>query len=80
MLTERDVDEAWRFWTWATEETLLALSQPDLQASAVNTAQPLPAAPTALERGWGTGRLVKRVRLCPKQRRTMGAPETTALA
>ena len=58
----------------------MTLSQPELQASAPFAAQPLLAAPTTLERGWGTRRLVKRVRLCPKKQRTMGAPESTALA
>ena len=71
-----DVDFVWEFWTWAAEETLLALSCPDLTPESVAADSPLPAAPSHLPRGRGTDRLLRTVRLCPKQRRSTGAPLT----
>ena len=66
-LAAGDVDRLWSTWTWAAEETLLALSVPGLRPGAE-----LPAAPRNYKRGRGTVRLLKRVRLCPRQRRTTG--------
>ena len=68
-LAAGDVDRLWSTWTWAAEETLLALSVPKLRPGAE-----LPAAPRNYKRGRGTVRLLKRVRLCPRQRRTTGDP------
>ena len=68
-LAAGDVDRLWSTWTWAAEETLLALSVPGLRPGAE-----LPAAPRNYKRGRGTVRLLKRVRLCPRQRRTTGDP------
>ena len=66
---QRGMDRLWSTWTWAAEETLLALSVPGLQPGAE-----LPAAPPDYKRGRGTVRLLKRVRLYPRQRRTTGDP------
>ena len=60
-LAARDVDHLWSTWTWAAEETLLALSVPGLRPG-----PELPAAPPHYKRGRGTVRLLKRVRLCPR--------------
>ena len=60
-LAAGDVDRLWSTWTWAAEETLLALSVPGFQPGAE-----LPAAPPDYKRGRGTVRLLKRVRLCPR--------------
>ena len=68
-LAAGDVDRLWSTWTWAAEETLLALSIPGLRPGAE-----LPAAPPHHKRRPGTARLLKRVRLCPRQRRTTGDP------
>ena len=68
-LTGGDRDRLWSTWTWAAEETLLALSVLGLWPGAE-----LPAAPPNYNRGRGTVRLLKRVRLCPRQRRTTGDP------
>ena len=66
-LAAGDVDRLWSTWTWAAEETLLALSVPGLRPGAE-----LPAAPPNYKRGRGTVRPLKRVRLCPRRRRTTG--------
>ena len=74
-------DALWEFWTWAAEESLLALSQEALtDPGQVDRASPLPRAPVGLQRGWGTWRLLKCVNLCPRQRHVSGAPATVPLA
>ena len=72
-LDTADVDCTGGFWTWAAEETVLALSCPDPTPELVAADSPLPAAPPHLPRGRGTDRLLRTVCLCPKQRRSTRA-------
>ena len=46
----------------------------------LSPAAPLPVAPATLSRGRGTGTLVRETRLCPRQQKHGGAPETLPLA
>ena len=59
----------WWTWTWVAEETLRTLSTPRFKPGAQ-----LPVAPLHRKRGRGTERLLKRVRLCLRQRCTTGDP------
>ena len=79
-LATGDVDRAWGFWTWAAEEVLLALSLPHLQPPDIDRRPPLPVALDSMRRGRGTAALVREDRLCPRQQRSNGAPETCPLA
>ena len=80
LLAMQEVDALWSYWTWAAEESLLALSVPTLQPEDVDQAHPLPVAPMALPRGRGTAALIREVRQCPKQMRAGGGPKTSVLA
>ena len=80
LLALQEVDALWSYWTWAAEESLLALSVPTLQPEDVDQAHPLPVAPMALPRGRGTAALIREVRQCPKQMRAGGGPKTSVLA
>ena len=46
VLESVDVDAVWAYWTWAAEEALLALSEPQLQPQQVDAVCPLPVAPS----------------------------------
>ena len=77
-LATGDVDRACAFLTTAADETLLALSCPDV------TPDTLPGAALRLNlrhlpRGKGTNELLCEVRLCPKERRDTGGPLTCPL-
>ena len=78
-LSLADVDQAWAFWTTGAQETLLALSCPDIAPNTLPLGAALPLAPPHLPRGKGTDRLLRDVRLCPKQRRDTGGPLTCPL-
>ena len=70
-------DEPWEFWTWAAEESLLALSEATvIDPSQVDRGSQLLRVPVGLEHGRGTRRLLlfKCVNLCPRQRRVTSAP------
>ena len=75
-----DVNAAWEYWTWTAEEVLLALSLPHLAPADIDGRAPLPVAPAMLSRGRGTGTLVRETRLCPRQQKHGGTPETLPLA
>ena len=80
LLALREVDALWSYWTWAAEESLLALSVPALHPEDINEDHPLPVAPMALQRGRGTAALIREVRHCPEQLRAGGGPKTSVLA
>ena len=80
MLERGDVDAARKYWTWTAEEVLLALSLPHLAPADIDGPAPLPVAPATLSKGRGTGTLVRETRLCPRQQKQGGAPETLPLA
>ena len=74
------VDQAWAFWTTAAEETLLALSSPDIAPDTLPAGGALPLAPLHLPWGRGTDQLLLALRLCPRQRGDTGGPLTCSLA
>ena len=80
LLALQEVDALWSYWTWAAEESLLALSVPTLQPEDVDQVHPLPVARMALPRGRGTAALIREFRQCPKQMRAGGGPKTSVLA
>ena len=75
-LSMGDVHQARAFWTTGAEETLLALSCPEIVGDSLPSGPSLPLAPPHPPRGRRTDRLLLEVRLCPKQRRDTGVPLT----
>ena len=79
-LSTGDVDQAWAIWATAAEETLLALSYPDIAPDSLPAGAALTLAPPHLPRGRRADQLFREVRLCPKQRRDTGGALTCPLA
>ena len=79
-LSTGDVDEASAFWTTAAEETLLALSCPDVAPDPLPAGAALPMAPPHLPRSRGTDQLLRDARLCAKQHTDTGGALTFPLA
>ena len=79
-LSTGDVDQAWALWTTAAEESLLALACPDITPDSLPAGAALPLAPPHFPRGRGTDKLLREVRLGPKQRHDTGGPLTYPLA
>ena len=69
-----DLEHSWAFRTTAAEETLLALSCPDIAPDTLPTEAGLTLAVPHLPRGRGAHQLLCEVPVCPKQRRDTGGP------
>ena len=79
LMAAQQADALWGFWTWAVEESLLALSRVSLtDLGQVDSVRSLPRVSAELLRG--TWLPLKRVSMCPRQRCVTGVPKTTPLA
>ena len=73
------MDAVWAYWTWATEEALLALWDPELRPC-MPSARCAKGSTEHCTAQTGPDVLVRQVRLCPRQQPVRGLPETAPLA